>query len=255
MRKYNHKVGHLSIILAATLLQSLILLAPLTVVHASTVTVAVASNYARPLQQIAERFTQHTGHNVRLSSGSSGQLATQIQNGAPFDIFLSADQALPEKLEALGLTVKGSRFTYAHGRLVLWSLSIEDPLMALKNGQFTRLALANPELAPYGKAAAEVLEALGLSASDSWVFGENISQTYQFVATANASLGFIAHSQWKSTALAKKGYRWEIPENLHTPILQDAVLLKRGANSLAARQLMEFLNSQEAQQLNASLGY
>lgn len=224
---------------------------------AETVRVAVAANFAAPMCAIASTFEQQTNHSVELSLGSSGKFFAQIKNGAPFHVFLSADQARPEALENEALIATGSRFTYASGRLALWSRKsdfIDSELTVLKTGTFNKLALANPRLAPYGRAAVEVLEQLKLEKTTrpQWVTGENIAQTYQFVYSGNADIGFLALSQVIDSQF---GSIWPIPETLHQPIKQDAVLLKNGQGNAAALALMAFLRSQEAARIIQRYGY
>lgn len=232
----------------------------LNLTYAEEVHVAVAANFTATMKEIAARFEQKTQHQVILTSGSSGKIAAQIQHGAPFHVFLSADQAKPEALEKAGLTVPNSRFTYALGALVLWSAKpdwIEGDDARLQTGDFAKLALANPKLAPYGSAAVDVLEALQLTSATQakWVMGENIAQTYQFVATGNAQLGFVALSQVMENGKLTHGSGWMIPTHLHQPIRQDAVLLKSAADNSAAKALLTYLQSDEARAIIHSYGY
>jgi molybdate transport system substrate-binding protein len=226
---------------------------------ASTI-VAVAANFTEPMNEIAKAFEKATGHSAKLSFGSSGKFVAQIENGAPFEVFLSADTAKPEKLEKSKQTVDGSRFTYAIGKLVLWSAKpgyVDDQGRILETGGFKHLALADPKLAPYGGAAIEVLKNKGLleKLKPLFVLGENISQTHQFVSTGNAELGFIALSQVVEDGKIAKGSGWIVPEDLHAPIRQDAVLLKKGAENPAAAALVEFLKSAEARSIIQKYGY
>lgn len=227
---------------------------------AATVQVAVAANMAAPFQQIAQAFTTHTGHTVRVSTASTGKLLLQIQNGAPFEVLLSADATTPTTLVAQGLAVPGSTFTYALGKLVLWSARpdvVDAEGRVLREGAFQRLALANPKLAPYGAAAIETLQALGQleRARPRFVQGENIAQAFQFVSTGNAELGFVALSQVAVPGQAPRGSHWVVPERLYRPIRQDAVLLKRGEGQPAAEALMRFLRSAQARQIIQTWGY
>lgn len=228
---------------------------------AEEVHAAVAANFTEAMKSVVERFEAETGHEVVLSFGSSGKLLAQIQNGAPFEVFLSADQAKPEALEKVGAVVESSRFTYAVGALALWSTMpgfIENDYSRLTSGDFNKLALANPKLAPYGLAATQVLDALDLSEStqSKWVQGENIAQTYQFVATGNANLGFVALSQIMSDGHVNEGSSWIVPSELYRPIRQDAVLLERGADNEAAKALLDYLkNSTAAHEIIHSYGY
>lgn len=227
---------------------------------ADQVHVAVAANFTGAMKSVVKQFEADTEHDVLLSFGSSGKILAQIQNGAPFEVFLSADQAKPEKLEQEGFVVAGSRFTYAIGALALWSSLpdfVENDYARLTSGDFNKLSLANPKLAPYGLAATQVLEALDLTevTKEKWVQGENIAQTYQFVATGNANLGFVALSQIMSPGHATQGSSWVVPRELYSPIRQDAVLLKKGQDNLAARDLMVFLQSDKARKIIHSYGY
>jgi molybdate transport system substrate-binding protein len=240
--------------------------------QAGMVSVAVASNFTAPMEKIAAAFEAKTGHQARLSFGSSGKFVAQIQYGAPYDLFLSADTHKPDKLIQLGKAVADQRFTYAQGRLLLISTNpdILDPEAALKTGQFNRLAVANPKLAPYGHAALEVLQAWGLSnpGNARLVRGENITQAWQFVLTGNADLGFVAKAQWTAHSQIEGSINdlpahphgtdvriSEIPPNLHGPIKQDVILLKRGQQNPAAVALLEFLQGEEARALIRSYGY
>jgi molybdate transport system substrate-binding protein len=220
---------------------------------AAEVHVAVAANFVTAAKHLAEPFLRHTGHRLVLSSGSTGKFYAQIKSGAPFEVLLSADDATPRRLEEEGFAVAGTRFTYATGRLVLWSArpNIEIGEELLRKNEFQRLAIANPKLAPYGAAAQEVLERLGLWATlrSKLVHGENIAQTFQFVSSGNAELGFVALSQ------VQGGSRWLVPASLHAPLKQDAVLLARGKKSAAAASFLEYLRTTLARKLILSHGY
>ncbi|WDE08874.1 molybdate ABC transporter substrate-binding protein [Thalassomonas viridans] len=222
--------------------------------------VAAASNFTAPMKELVSQFEQSTGHKVRLSFGSSGKFFAQIRHGAPFQVFFSADQAKPKALEQAGYTVMHSRFTYAVGALALWSAKpgfIDPNTNPLKQGKFNKLALANPRLAPYGAAAVEVLENLALVAATrgKWVQGENIAQTYQFTGSGNADIGFVSLSQILQNGKVKLGSAWIVPENLYSPIRQDAVLLKKGKNSEAAQALLRFVKSDRAREIIGLYGY
>jgi molybdate transport system substrate-binding protein len=221
------------------------------------ITVAVASNFSRPAAELAVRFTDETGIAVRISNGSTGKLYAQILNGAPFDAFLAADAERPALLEASGHAVAGSRFTYATGALVLWSRSVSDCLAALREAAAGHVALANPETAPYGRAAREFLEAKGYWAQVSAraVYGESIAQTLQFVATGNASLGFIARSQLATPQLPDATCTWDVPESTHARIEQQAVLLSYAADNAAARRFVDFLRTAGAREVLRRYGY
>ena len=227
---------------------------------AEEILIAVASNFATPMREIAERFEARSGHSLELAFGSSGRFVAQIRNGAPFQVFLSADQERVTALIESGHAVESTRFTYTTGALVLWSLDSQLPVeeaVALKNGDFNRLALANPELAPYGRAAVEVLGNLGLLdvTRSRWVRGENIAQAYQFVATGNAQLGFVAASQVIEAGAINEGVGWLVPQSLHSPIHQDAVLLSAAANCEGCRELLNFLRSDTSLQIMRAAGY
>ena len=235
---------------------SLLLLLALPV--RADVLVAVASNFTAPAQAIAAAFEQQTGQRVRLAFGASGKLTAQIVQGAPFEIFLSADQAKPELLVAQGQAVAASRFTYAVGKLVLWTVQDGvDPHQQLTQNYSARLALADPRLAPYGVAAQQTLSSLNLleSTRRQWVMGENISQTWQFVATGNAPLGFVALSQVMENGQIVRGSGWVVPQALYQPIHQDAVLLKKGAQNPAAQAFLRYLQQPQAQAIMQRFGY
>jgi molybdate transport system substrate-binding protein len=231
-----------------------------TSAQAAEVSVAVAANFTAPMQKIAAAFEQDTGHKAILAFGSTGKFYAQIKNGAPFQVLLSADNETPARLEREGLGVSGTRFTYAIGRLVLWSRQpglVDDKGDVLRTGKFERIALADPKLAPYGAAAVEVLNGLGLMSSlaPKFVQGENIAQTYQFVATGNAELGFVALSQVFADGKLTQGSAWMIPAGLHTPIRQDAVVLSPGKDNAAAAALMAYLRNDKARAIIRSFGY
>lgn len=238
-----------------------------TALRADTVHVAVAANFAPAMKEIAASFGRHTGHKVILSSASSGKLAAQIQHGAPFDIFLSADQAKPLALAKAGYAVPATRFTYAVGALVLWSAdeAIQgEERQRLETGDYRKLAIANPRLAPYGKAAQETLQTLGLDAASRrhWVTGENIAQTYQFVASGNAELGFVALSQLRllgrppeSNKTHQQAFGWQVPSSMHQAIRQDAILLSKAVSNQAANQLLSYLKGEDARAIMRDFGY
>jgi molybdate transport system substrate-binding protein len=224
--------------------------------QAAETNVAVAANFTDAANEIAEVFKEKTGHEAILSFGSTGQLYTQITQEAPFEVFLAADDERPRKAVEEGFAVPGSQFTYAIGTLVLWS---QDPDLvrgkqALRSGNFTKVAIANPETAPYGVAAVQTMQSLGVydRLEPKIVQGNNISQTFQFVETGNAELGFIALAQ---VARSDEGSRWVVPEDLHDAIRQDAVLLETGADSEAAQAFVEFLKGPEAAAIIKKFGY
>lgn len=224
------------------------------------VQVAVAANFTAPMAAIADAFTAATGHRVLVSSGSTGVLFAQIRQGAPFDILLAADQVSPARLEREGLAVSGTRRTYAVGRLMLWSARpdlVDDRGEVLRTGAFRHLAIADPDLAPYGAAAAEVLTALQLDTAlaPRLVIGQNVTQAFQFVATGSAELGFIARAEvWRDGRLTT-GSGWLVPAVLHHPLRQDAALLKRAQGNPAAAELLRFLGEPAAIAIMASFGY
>lgn len=227
--------------------------------HAEATIVAVAANFTKPMTEIAELFEKTTGHSAKLSFGSSGKFVAQIENAAPFEVFLSADDKAA-KLEQSGLAVANSHFTYAIGKLVLWSANanlVDDQGEILTKGGFKHIALADPKLAPYGAAAIEVLKNKSLldKLQPLFVQGENISQTYQFISTGNAELGFVALSQVMENGKITSGSVWQIPENLYTPIRQDVVLLKKGEGNPAAPALIAFLKTPEAKAIISKYGY
>jgi molybdate transport system substrate-binding protein len=229
--------------------------------RAAEVTVAVAANFAEPVETLAKMFREKAGHSLSIVTGSTGKLYAQIINGAPFDVLLAADQERPERLAKEGQGEAGSVFTYAIGRLTLWS---PDPAMIAKNGaatlragKFRFLALANPELAPYGVAAQQTLEKLGLwdELQPKLVRGENIGQTFQMVESGNAELGFVALSYVLSGRNQKPGSRWDVAFELYQPIRQDAILLGHGADNQAARAFLAFLKTPEAREVIERFGY
>lgn len=229
-------------------------------VQAAEVQVAVAANFAAPMEKIAADFTKATGHKVLLSSGATGKLYAQIKNGAPFAVFLAADDQTPAKLESEGAAVAGSRFTYAIGKLALWSVKpglVDDQGTVLQTGAFKHLAIANPKTAPYGAAAVALLTRLGLleNLQPKFVTGENIAQAYQFVETENAELGFVALSQVMSDGQLTRGSVWIVPGDLYPPIRQDAVLLATGRDQPAARALIDYLRGEKAKAIIQSYGY
>mgnify|MGYP000954076734 CR=1 FL=1 len=228
--------------------------------HAGEVAVAVAANFTAPMKIIAAEFERDTGHKALPSFGSTGKFYAQIRNGAPFDVLLAADDKTPARLDSEGATVAGSRFTYAIGRLVLWSpdeKTVDDKGEVLKQGSFANIALANPKLAPYGTAALETLTALKLADAlqPKFVMGENIGQTHQFVASGNAPLGFVALSQVMKEGKLAGGSAWIVPPDLYAPIRQDAVILARGRDNPAATALVQYLRSDKARIVIRSFGY
>ena len=228
--------------------------------QAEVVQIAVAANFTAPARALAEIFARTTGHEAKLSFGATGAFYTQIKNGAPFDILLAADDERPIRLEKEGDTVPGSRFTYAIGQLVLWSAKpgfVDGEGAVLKGGKFNKIAIANPKLAPYGAAAVETMDKLGLAAAltPKLVTGESIGQTYNFIATGNAELGFVALAQVLDGGKMKSGSMWVVPAKYHAPIIQDAVILKRAAANPAAKAWMALMRSPNTQDFIRSYGY
>jgi len=228
--------------------------------EAKSVHVAVAANFSNTMKSLVKEFEKTSDYQIALSFGSSGKFYAQIKQGAPYELFFSADQAKPDALQKNGLVMANSRFTYATGRLALWSArpdfanKIETKL---KEGTFNKLAFANPKLAPYGAATLEVLKYLSLieSTQSKWVRGENVAQTYQFVSSGNADLGFIALSQLLGTKKVKQDSYWLVPNYMHHPIKQDVVLLRSAEKSQGARAFLDFIHSNKAKNIIAEYGY
>ncbi len=239
----------------------LLLIVLLGRVHAAEVQVAVAANFSAAMQKIAQAFEQDSGHQVRLAFGSTGKFYAQIRNGAPFQLLLAADDTTPARLVAEGLGLAESRFSYATGRLVLWSkqpgLVDAQGAVLRKAGAFERIALADPKVAPYGAAAIQALGKLGLleALTPKFVQGESIAQTYQFIATENAALGFVALSQVQVDGRIAQGSAWIVPAHLHEPIRQDALLLKAGLGNPAAAALLQYLRGDKARAIIRAHGY
>ena len=228
--------------------------------QAGEVAVAVASNFTAPMQHIAAQFEKDTGHKATLSFGATGKFYAQIHHGAPFAVLLAADASTPEKLAKEGLGVDASRFTYALGQLVLWSRQpgyVDAQGAVLQNGNYAHIAVASPKLAPYGQAAMQTLDKLQLSAQvqPKVVQGENIGQTYQFVASGNAPLGFVALSQVMEGGKLREGSAWIVPASMHAPIRQDAILLRTAQNNAAAKALLEYLQSAPSRRIMTAYGY
>lgn len=216
---------------------------------------AVASNFSVTAAKIADQFEQETGHSLTLAIGSTGHHYAQIVNGAPYDIFLSADEGRPLLLEESGLAVAGSRFTYALGLLVLWSSNFEPSPESLSQGNtYRHLAIANPRFAPYGVAALDFLESYGLAmqAAPKIVMGKNVAQTLQFVQSGSAQMGLVSLAQVLSLPEQKSGHYWHIEQSNYRPIRQQAVLIK---NKESAREFMKFLQGAKARQIILSAGY
>ncbi|MDH3208885.1 MAG: molybdate ABC transporter substrate-binding protein [Burkholderiaceae bacterium] len=230
------------------------------VTQAAEVSVAVAANFATPMKKLAIEFEKATGHKMQVSLGSTGKFYAQIKHGAAFEALLAADEKTPARLEQEGLAVKGSRFTYAIGKLVLWSQRtnlVDSKGTVLHTGTFEQLALADPKVSPYGNAAVQTLTRLARleQLRGRLIFGEGIAQVYQFVATGNASLGFVALSQVMTDGRIEQGSFWLVPTDLYDPIRQGAVLLKAGQNKPAAVAFLTFLQSNKACELIRAYGY
>lgn len=222
--------------------------------------VAVAANFAEPIKAIAAVLEKTTGHQLRVTLGATGKLYAQIRNGAPFDVLLAADTRTPDALEKDGLVLPGSRFTYATGKLVLWSAQVgrvDGKGAVLQAADLGKVAYAAPKVAPYGAAAVEVMERLGLAAAlkPKLVQGESIGQTFGFVHTGNADVGFVALSQVLEGGQLKRGSMWVVPQTLYGPIQQDAVVLKKAASNEAALALVKLLKSPNIKDLIRSYGY
>ncbi len=223
--------------------------------------IAVAANYAGAAEAVAAEFTRETGHTLQITTGATGKLFAQIAEGAPFDVMLSADAKTPARIEAEGLGVPGSSFTYAIGKLSLWSPDVgrigDDPKAALEAPETLFIAIANPDLAPYGVAAREAMQAMGVwdAVQPKIVMGQNIGQTFSMVDTGAAQVGFVAASALEGPGIAPKGSRHDIPQAMFTPIAQDAVLLNPGKDNPAARAFMDFLKGDAAKAVAVSFGY
>ena len=230
--------------------------------HAEDISVAVAANFTVPLKLIAAEFEKDSGYKVVASFGSTGKFYAQIKNGAPFEILLAADNETPSKLVKENVGTSASQFTYAVGKLVLWSAKpglVDSTGSVLKKGDFAHLALADPKLAPYGAAAVQTLKALGIleALQPKIVTAESIAQAYQFVGSGNAELGFVALSQLRKDDKDGKleGSSWLVPANLYSPIRQDAVILEPGKGKAAVEALMKFLKGDKARAIIKSFGY
>jgi molybdate transport system substrate-binding protein len=248
LRMHAHLIPALCLLLASSLSQ------------AATTLVAVASNFTKPMTEIAVAFEKATGHSANLSFGSSGKFVAQLENGGPFEVFLSADAKNPQKLAQDGFAVADSQFTYAVGKLVLWSATsnyVDDQGKILGKGGFKHLALADPKLAPYGEAAVAFMQNTGLyeTLQPLFVQGENIAQTQQFISTGNAELGFLALSQVIENGKIGSGSGWIVPADKYKAIRQDAILLKTGVENPAAPALLKFLKSAEALAIIKKYGY
>ncbi len=238
----------------------LLAITTITTAHADEVMVAVASNFTGPMQVISALFERDTGHKASLAFGSTGKFYAQIVNGAPFEVLLAADDETPARLIKEGGGVTGTNFTYAIGKLVLWSADpkrVDAKGEILKIGGFRHLAIANPKTAPYGTAAVQTMTTLGVfqTLKPTFVQGENIGQTHQFVATGAAELGFVAYSQVIKNGQIGSGSGWLVPGNLHEPIRQDTILLAKGKDKPAAIALLNYLKSEAAQTVIKSFGY
>jgi molybdate transport system substrate-binding protein len=237
-----------------------VLLGAAGIVHADEVQVAVAANFAAPMKDIAAKFEQDTGHKVLSTVGSTGKFYAQIKNGAPFEILLAADDETPAKLEKEGAAVPNTRFTYAIGKLVLWSAQpdvVDDKGEVLRRANFEHLSIANPKLAPYGAAAVETMRKLNVydKLEPKLVVGESIAQAQQFAASGSAQLGFVAMSQVFEAGKLKSGSAWVVPGSLYTPIRQDAVALEKGKGKPAVEALLKYMKGEKAKAVIRSYGY
>lgn len=236
------------------------MLATARLANAGEVNAAVAANFTEPVKLIAEAFQKDTGHTVKLSFGSSGKFYSQIKEGAPFDVFLAADEKNPKLLEKEGLAVEGTRFVYALGKLVLWSAQpgyVDDKGYVLRKGSYNKIAYADPKLAPYGLAAKETLEDMGLWSvvQSKLVTGESITQTYQFAATGNAEMAFIALSQISKDGKVSEGSYWLVPAHMYNPIKQAAVQLSAAKDKAAAQAFLTYLKNEKSVAIIRSFGY
>ena len=227
--------------------------------HADEVSIAVAANFTAPMQKIAAEFEKDTGHKINAAFGSTGKFYAQIKNGAPFEVLLTADDETPTRLVAENAAVAGTQFTYAVGKLVLWSAKpavVDAAGEVLKKGSFEHIAIANPTLAPYGAAAVQAMNALGVydSLQAKIVTAESIAQSYQFIVSGNAQLGFVALSQVLKDGKIE-GSSWLVPAKLYQQIRQDAVILEKGRGKAAAEALMKFLKGDKAKAIIKSYGY
>lgn len=229
-------------------------------VSAGEVNVAVAANFSLPAQQIANLFQKESGHTVKLSFGSTGKLYSQIKEGAPFDVLLAADDKTPRLMEQEGLAVADTSFVYALGKLVLWSATpgfVDDKGAVLKKGSYNRIAYADPRLAPYGLAALEAMQKMNVwdKVQNRLVTGDSIAQTYQFAATGNAELAFIALSQITRDGKVTDGSWWIVPAELYSPIKQSATELAAAKDKAAAGEFLVFLKSEKALTIIQGFGY
>ena len=246
--------------ISRTLIAALMSLGVSLVAQAEEVQVAVAANFTAPMKVIAADFEKATGHKTVLNFGATGKFYAQITNGAPFDVLLAADDKTPAKIEKENGSVAGSRFTYAIGKLVLWSAKpdmVDAKGEVLEKASFEHIALANPKIAPYGAAAIEAMTKLSLleKLQPKFVQGDSIGQTFAFVYTGNADLGFVALSQVLEGGKIKSGSTWIVPANLHNPIRQDAIILTKGKDNKAASALIDYLKSEPAKAVIRSFGY
>lgn len=243
------------------LMIGVVLVCGLAAAQAGEVQVAVAANFAGPLARIGESFTAATGHKLLVSPGPTGKFYTQItQGGAPFEVLIAADDETPKRLVAEGFAVAGTNFTYAIGQLVLWSAQpglVDDQGAVLITGKFSKLAIANPKIAPYGAAGVEVLKAKGVldAVTPKLVTGDSIAQAYQFVSSGNAEIGFVALSQVAVPGKPVSGSMWKVPQSLYGQIKQDAVLLKAGQDNPGAKALLDYLKTAPAKAVIEAYGY
>jgi molybdate transport system substrate-binding protein len=242
------------------LFMTVVFVAAPVMAFADELKIAVAANFLKTVETLSHNFKQQTGTVIKVSGGPTGKLYAQIANGAPFDIFFSADVKTPQRMESEGLIKAGSRFTYAQGRLALWGETMPEGAEAadiLRKAEFNHLAMANPKAAPYGIVAEQTLDKLGVldKLRPKFVTAENIGQTYQFVATGNAELGFVAYSYCIDPKHVNKGSYWLVPQSYHDPLDQDVVILKKAENSVMAQVFIDYVRSPEGKKVIEASGY
>ncbi len=246
--------------ITACIIILLLTLPPRSIALAGETHVAVAANFLGAMKKISTDFESQTGHKVIISAGSTGALYSQIINGAPFDLFFSADDKRPEKLEADGLAVQGTRFTYALGGIALYSSTagyVDPEGKILSVGRYKRLAIANPKIAPYGIAAVEAIENMGLTkkVDSKLTLGGSVAHAFQFTASGGAELGFVALSQIIDAGPGLTGSYWIVDKSLYNPVRQQAIMLRKGKNNIAAIEFIKFFHSEKAIKVIHDSGY
>lgn len=241
---------------------SLFAIINMDIVRAEEITIAAAADLNFAMKELVSEYEKTSGHQVKLTLGSSGNFFAQIQNGAPFDLYFSADIAYPKKLEEAGLTVSGSLYRYAIGRIVLWArhespLEVTQGFATLRQPSIKKIAIANPKHAPYGRAAVAAMEHFKVydDAKDKLVLGENVSQTAQFVESGAADIGIIALSLALAPVMKAKGTYWEIPVDAHPPLEQGAVILRSSKHKESATQFLEFIKSRQGLAIMSHYGF